>query len=515
MIFSSWQFISLFLPATLAGFFLVPSRLRAARKAWLLLASLVFYGFWKLEYVPLMVLSIGFNYAVSETLVRWRGRRGRDGLVVLGVAANLALLGYYKYAGFLAQTLGWVTHRDLGHFQILLPLAISFFTFTQIAYLVDVYRDESRHHRFLDYALFVVLFPHLIAGPIVRHWEIIPQFADRDLRPSRTDLGVGSALFLMGLFKKVLLADAVAGPANLIYGAAAGGGTLTWFDAWFGTLAYALQIYFDFSGYSDMAIGLARLFGIRFPMNFFSPYQAGSITEFWSRWHITLTRFLREYVYFPLGGNRCGPGRHARNILFTMLLSGLWHGAGWTFIVWGGLHGVGLVVAHRWKQLRERRGWAWERHRIYRGAMMGLTFLVVVLGWVLFRANDFSTAGRVFASLFGLHGFTVPFGVGEAQLGLGRAASALGAVIVNTPVPGLSYRFQLHLITILLAVVWFAPNSQQWLAAYEPILEKLKTPSRWSLRLGPTAGIVLGLGFFLVIRSFFAGPAPPFLYFNF
>ena len=515
MIFSSWQFIFVFLPAALAGFFLLPPRFRAARKVWLLLASFVFYGFWKLEYVPLMALSIGFNYAVSETLVRWRGRRGRDGLVVVGVAANLLLLGAYKYANFVAQIFGLITHRDLGHFQILLPLAISFFTFTQIAYVVDVYRDESRHHRFLDYALFVVLFPHLIAGPIVRHWEIIPQFADRDLRPDRTDLGVGVALFLMGLFKKVLLADAVAGPANAIFGLAATGGTVTCFDAWFGTLAYALQIYFDFSGYSDMAIGLARLFSIRFPMNFFSPYQAGSITEFWSRWHITLTRFLREYVYFPLGGNRCSPWRHTRNILVTMLLSGLWHGAGWTFVVWGGLHGVCLVVAHQWKQLRERCGWAWDRHRLYRAATMSLTFLVVILGWVLFRANDFPTAGRMFASLFGLHGFTVPFGVGEAQLGLGRVASVLGAVIVNTPVPGVSYRFLIHAIVVLLAVVWFAPNSQQWLAAYAPILEKIPSPSRWSLRLNPAVGFGFGVGFFLVVRSFFASPATPFLYFNF
>jgi alginate O-acetyltransferase complex protein AlgI len=341
MLFSSWQFFFLFLPATLAGFFAMPANPLWLRKTWLLLASVFFYAYWKVEYVPLLLFSICFNHAVAEFITRHRP--AAKPAIVLGVGINLLLLGYYKYTNFILEFLGHVSRHDFGRFDIMLPLAISFFTFTQIGYLVDVYRNPSLHHRFLDYAFFVVFFPHLIAGPIVRHWEIIPQFAGRKLRANRDDIGVGLTMFLVGLYKKVLLADSVSGYVATVYGAAADGATLTWFDAWLGTLAFAMQIYFDFSGYSDMAIGLARLFGIRFPMNFNSPYKAGSITEFWQRWHITLTRFLREYVYFPMGGNRCSPLRHVFNIMATMFLSGLWHGAGWTYIMWGGLHGFYLV----------------------------------------------------------------------------------------------------------------------------------------------------------------------------
>ena len=241
--------------------------------------------------------------------------------------------------------------------------------------------------------LFVVFFPHLIAGPIVRHWEVIPQFAQRALRATRTDLAVGSAFFLMGLYKKVLLADSAAVYANAIYGAAAGGRTLSWFDAWLGTVSYALQIYFDFSGYTDMAIGLARLFSIKFPCNFDSPYQASSIAEFWRRWHMSLTRFLRDYVYIPLGGNRCGKARQVRNILVTFFLSGLWHGAGWTFVVWGLLHGAMLVVQMGWRRLTA----AWTSRpapRAWHYAGLVLTFICVLFTWGLFSCSQFRDGGQ-------------------------------------------------------------------------------------------------------------------------
>src|SRR5580765_2542721 len=334
MLFSSANFIFLFLPVTLVVFFLIPTEPAWPRKVWLLAASLFFYGYWKIAYVPLLLASIGGNYAVAELITRHRHHRAATVVFVIGIALNLGLLAYFKYMNFLLQVVSAVAQHQLPHLRIILPLAISFFTFTQIGYLVDVYRNQSLHYRFLDYAFFVVFFPHLIAGPIVRHWEIIPQFAERTLKVNLADMSVGLALFFIGLYKKVLLADPLSGYVAAVYGAATKGLTLTWFDGWFGTLAFALQIYFDFSGYSDMAIGLARLFGIKFPINFDSPYQAASVNEFWSRWHITLTRFLREYLYFPLGGNRCGPVRHALNILVTMFLSGLWHGAGWTYVIW-------------------------------------------------------------------------------------------------------------------------------------------------------------------------------------
>jgi D-alanyl-lipoteichoic acid acyltransferase DltB (MBOAT superfamily) len=311
MLFSSWKFLCLFLPLTLAVFFLLPVRVGMGRKGGLLLASFVFYGAWKISALPLLCGSIIFNFWVCDFLVRWKDQPRARLLIIFGVLCNLGVLGYYKYAGFTVGILQAITQRSFVMPQIILPLAISFFTFTQIAYIIDVYRDHTRHYRFWDYVLFVVMFPHLIAGPIVRHWEIIPQYAGKEMRPSLADLHAGTILFLMGLFKKVLIADPLAVNANAIYDAAATGVTPTFFDGWFGTLCYALQLYFDFSGYSDMAIGLARMFGIRFPCNFNSPYRSLSISEFWSRWHITLTRFLREYVYFPLGGNRAGEGAGA------------------------------------------------------------------------------------------------------------------------------------------------------------------------------------------------------------
>ncbi len=514
MIFSSWPFIFLFLPLTALGFFTIPLRFRTARKLWLTLASLAFYAYWKIEYVPLIVFSILFNYAVAESLLQWRERRLAGWILFAGVGTNLLLLGYFKYANFVAQSFGWATDRAIPHFDIILPLAISFFTFTQIAYLVDVYRDQARHYSFLDYSLFVVFFPHLIAGPIIRHWEIIPQYADKDIRANREDISVGLAIFLIGLYKKMLLADGISGVANAVFGAAERGATLTWFDAWFGALAYTMQLYFDFSGYSDMAIGLARMFSIRFPFNFSSPYQADSIPEFWRRWHVTLTRFLREYFYFPLGGNRCGKVRHSLNIFLTMLASGLWHGAGWTFVAWGALHGVYLLIATLWQQFWEPRAWRRD-HWLWRGAMVGVTFLAVLTGWVLFRSVTFAGAGQMLATMAGAHGLTVPFNVGEAQLGIGKMATLIGATIVPEGVAGVTYRWTIPGMLLLLGICWLLPNTQQWLRDYHPVLEKIPATRALRLRLGFTVGLVLGLPFFAVAKAFVGSQPSPFLYFNF
>ncbi len=514
MLFSSWQFIFLFLPVTVAGFFLIPAGQTSVRKVWLLLASLFFYGYWKIEYVPLLLFSIAFNYTMAELISRYRHRPGARAAVVTGVTVNLLLLSYYKYTNFIVEALGWAVQKPLGHFDIILPLAISFFTFTQISYLVDVYRDQSLHYRLLDYALFVLFFPHLIAGPIVRHWEIIPQFAERTLKVNLADIRLGAALFLIGLYKKVLLADGLAPYISTVYGAAGQGIVLTWFDAWLGTLSFALQIYFDFSGYSDMAIGLARLFGIKFPINFASPYQAGSINEFWRRWHITLTRFLREYLYFPLGGNRCGPWRHALNILLTMLLSGLWHGAGWTFVIWGGLHGTYMVIAHRWGKLRDGLGWYWET-RWYRGAMVLLTFVAVLFSWVFFRAPTLKVAGQILASMVGLNGFTMSDAVTNPAKIPGLWWVHLGIRFVPANFQVESYTTLLQWIVPMLVVVFFLPNSQQMLQDHLPALEKIEKVGRFRLKLGWASGLLFGAAFFLVLRGFYVAAPSPFLYFNF
>jgi D-alanyl-lipoteichoic acid acyltransferase DltB (MBOAT superfamily) len=514
MLFSSWQFIFLFLPATLAGFFLIPTQPTWPRKIWLLAASLFFYGYWKIEYIPLLLISIGGNYAVAELITRHRQHRAATVAIIIGVSLNLLLLGYYKYTNFILHALGRVAHHEFGRLDIILPLAISFFTFTQIGYIVDVYRNQSLHYRFLDYALFVVFFPHLIAGPIVRHWEIIPQFAQRALKVNRADMGAGLALFLIGLYKKVLLADSLSGYVGIVYGAAASGTAISWFDGWLGTLAYALQIYFDFSGYSDMAIGLARMFGIKFPINFHSPYQATSINEFWSRWHITLTRFLREYLYFPLGGNRCGPWRHAVNIMITMLLSGLWHGAGWTFVIWGGLHGSYLVVAHQWHRFKKWRGWRLE-HWSYRLPAVALTFVAVLVAWVFFRSPNLPTARRVLATMSGAQGVTMSDQVTNPAKIPGRWWAAMGVKFVPKTFEVEHYTQVIELVIITLIIALCFPNAQQLLAAYEPALEPTQRRGWFRLQLGWSSGLFLGGTLFWVVRSFYVAAPSPFLYFNF
>jgi D-alanyl-lipoteichoic acid acyltransferase DltB (MBOAT superfamily) len=517
MIFSSWQFILVFLPLAVVVYLAIPTRWGTARKLWLALSSFVFYGYWRIDYIPLLVFSILFNYVIAEWMFRKHGRSRTGWVLFAGVAVNLGLLGYYKYADFLINTFNAVSSSELGVLNLILPLAISFFTFTQIAYLVDVYRDQAKHYSFLDYSLFVVFFPHLIAGPIVRHWEIIPQYSPKTPRFSAEDFSIGLAIFLIGLYKKLLLADPVSQVADSVYGASSAGHVLTWFDAWFGTLAYTLQIYFDFSGYSDMAIGLARMFSIKFPVNFNSPYKAGSISEFWRRWHITLMRFFREYIYIPLGGNRCGKTRHYANILAVFFFSGLWHGAGWTFLAWGMLHGLYSVIHALWTDLLRHLDWSPARYRAYRIAAVGLTFLAVLCSWVLFRAHSFKEAASVFASMAGFHGFTVPFNIGQAELGLGRMFSMMGATVLppESCISGLSYDWSIHGVLLLLVIAFFLPNTQQLLASLNPVLEKVENPARWQISLSFAGGLFVGLPAILALRTFIGKQPSPFLYFNF
>lgn len=514
MLFNSWQFIFVFLPVTLVVFFCIPKQMRFARKLWLCATSLFFYSFWKVEYLPLLVVSILLNYGLAEWINRWRARSSVRWVLVGGVTVNLLLLGYYKYTNFILGVFGQVASVDMGHFDIILPLAISFFTFTQIGYLVDVARDPKLHYGFLDYSLFVVFFPHLIAGPIVRHWEIIPQYADRDIHPNRDDLGAGTAMFLMGLFKKVLLADTVAVYANAIYGAADQGVTLSCYDAWFGTVAYAMQIYFDFSGYSDMAIGLARMFGIRFPGNFASPYRADSIGEFWKRWHMSLTRFLREYVYIPLGGNRQGHRRQIINILITFLLSGLWHGAGWTFVIWGLLHGVYQVVALEWRSFTKRIGWE-PGNLYYKGACVFLTFVAVLFTWVFFRCSNLHTAVGVLHSMLGGDGLTMSVATVNPNGHMASFLSAVGIKFVPDTVGAPGYTRGFWIVAVLLGIIWLLPNTQQWLSVYRPLLDEDRHPSRRHLPLNAVTGLLLGIGLFFIVRTYYTVVASPFLYFNF
>ncbi len=514
MLFSSWNFIVYFLPATLLVFALIPFRWEMVRKVWLIAASFVFYGYWKLEYVPLLAGSIVVNYLLADGMFRLGSSKWPRVFLIAGITANLLLLGYFKYTNFAVHFFDKLAGRDFGHFNIILPLAISFFTFTQISYLVDVYRDRTVHARFIDYTLFVVLFPHLIAGPIVRHWEIIPQFATRDFRVSRDNFGVGITLFIFGLIKKYL-ADTVALYADLVYNGAAHHVAFSSFDAWIGTVAFSLQIYFDFSSYSDMAIGLARMLGIKFPFNFDSPYKAPSIIVFWERWHRTLTRFLREYVYYTLGGNRCSHLRQSINIMSTMLLSGLWHGAGWTFIIWGALHGAFIIANHQWRLWVARMKWNLE-HWTCRVAGVLLTFVIVSLAWTFFRAPSFAVAGDLLSSLLGFHGFSLPaqwFGHGALR---DHVLAPLGFQFVSTDDLAIKhYENALANIALLLTVCWAMPNSQQLLSRYHPILEPVTRPAAFHLRLGLPTALVLGFIFYLILRNSYVGEPSPFIYFNF
>jgi alginate O-acetyltransferase complex protein AlgI len=402
MLFSSYTFLFQFLPATLLAFAAARRHSPRAGIMVLLGASLFFYGAWRPVYLLLLLASIAVNFCLG---LRMEDPLRRRATGTLGVALNLAVLCYFKYTGFIFDSLNNLTGVSLPFVNIVLPLGISFFTFQQIAYLVDVMRGARVERDIVSYALFVSFFPHLIAGPLVHHAEMIPQFKRGRTGRSSVLAARGLAIFAAGLFKKVVIADNLAQFVSPVFAHLDAGGGVTTPWAWLATLAYTLQIYFDFSGYSDMAVGLALLFGIRLPVNFRSPYQAASIIDFWRRWHITLSRFLRDYLYIPLGGNRLGERRRYLNLLVTMLLGGLWHGAGWNFLAWGGLHGIYLSINHLW------HAWRGDDARVPAAGGLAtsmnivswaLTFFAVVIAWVFFRAKTMAGAWQMLGSLFGL-----------------------------------------------------------------------------------------------------------------
>ncbi len=378
MLFNSFGYLFLFLPIALGGYFAL-QRYSSSALIWLVLASLFFYAWWNPWHLPVVIGSIAFNFWVGRRIIGSSAHKRE--WMWLGVAGNLLLLGVFKYTHFVLGMIASGTGWEYSIPEIVLPLGISFFTFTQIAYLVDTSRGEVRETNPVHYALFVTFFPHLLAGPILHHKEMMPQFANAANRVFNADnFARGLFLLALGFGKKVLIADPLGAAANAGYAAV---DTLNFAAAWTTTLAYTFQIYFDFSGYTDMALGAALMFNIRLPVNFNSPYLASNIQDFWRRWHITLSRFLRDYLYIPLGGNQASDLRIASNILTTFLLGGLWHGAGWTFIVWGGLHGTALVVFRLWQRCGIR---------LYRGVAIAITLLFVHLTWVFFRASSLADA---------------------------------------------------------------------------------------------------------------------------
>lgn len=467
MLFNSYLFIFVFLPIVfLAFFFFAKFRITKVATASLVLASLFFYAYWEVAYLPLLLLSILFNFQTGRLIERnLSGNKARL-IFIFGITTNLLLLGYFKYANFFVDSFNTVFHTGWSVSHIALPLGISFFTFTQIAYLVDAYRGETKGYKLLTYSLFVTFFPHLIAGPILYHKDIIPQFHRlRNFVFSHKNMAMGLTLFTLGLFKKVVIADTLSPWAGGVFN---NPGDVGFVEAWIGVLSYTFQIYFDFSGYSDMAIGLGYMLNITLPINFNSPYKATSIIDFWRRWHMTLSFFLRHYLYIPLGGNRYGAVRQMINLLITMLLGGLWHGAGWTFVIWGGLHGTYLVVNHLWYRLNIHLPGviAW-----------GITFFSVTIGWVFFRANNVDDGLQIIKIMAGLgnKALSNPYGDRINTLIEGKMSITTGIFYMFNTERGKS----LIAVVVLLLCVTLLPNTQQ-------IMQRFK-PSRW---LGIMTGII-------------------------
>ncbi|WP_296258799.1 MULTISPECIES: MBOAT family O-acyltransferase [unclassified Pseudomonas] len=471
MIFSSYAFLLCFFPAVYLLFVTLRVwRLERAALAMLVVGSLVFYGMWSWRYLGLLLVLIVINFVLGKLQVRRRGTAQAKLWLTVAVAFNLAVLGYFKYAGFF---FGFLPSAASWH--IILPLGISFFTFQKIAWHVDLYQGRLKDTgSVLQYSFFVCFFPQLIAGPIVHARWLFPQIA-RGWLSRALPWQLGLSLLTLGLIKKVLLADPLAPGVATLFNAAQGGAALSAPDVLLAGLSYGLQLYFDFSGYADMAIGLGLMFGIRLPVNFRSPYKSASIVEFWRRWHITLSGFLRDYLYIPLGGNRKGRLRANGNLLITMLLGGLWHGAGWQFILWGGLHGLLLVINHYWRHLS-----SW---RLPRPLAVALTLLVVMLAWIPFRADSLRTSLHLFE---GLVDWRLNWTFDLATL-----LTEVAAMHIDKSLP--------VVCAALLAVALTAPTSR-----------------RFSLLLGPLGrGVLVAVGLFLVLKALAGAPDRAFLYFNF
>lgn len=503
MLFNSFPFLFGFLPITLGGYLLL---VRAGHErlalAYMIGASSVFYAYWHPPHVFVFWFSVCGNFVLGRLIVtedEWLRRRL---YLIVGIAANLTLLGYFKYRGFFTEILIGEVHSStfMGSLtNTVLPIGISFYTFQQIAYLVDVAR-EPRHYRFEKYAFFISFFPHLIAGPLLHHRLIIPQIErlPQRLRGGRYMVGFvtpGLALLVIGLAKKVILADTFGHFADPTFDAAAKGAALTFLDAWGGAAAYGLQIYFDFSAYSDMAIGLGLMFGVRLPVNFNSPYKATSIIDFWRRWHITLSRFLRDYLYIPLGGSHGGEARHYLNIMITMLLGGLWHGAGYTFIVWGGIHGALIVLNHAW-----RRAISWQPP-VWLAVPATLT--LVFLAWVPFRASSLSVALEFWRAMLGFDGIAIPALYASVVAALGPIATLLNIHVGH--VLYLDGWRQPLLLALGLALVLGPPNAMVLL---RPEMRRMFLKSRWA-----AAGVGMALAASIV--TIYVNENATFLYFQF
>jgi D-alanyl-lipoteichoic acid acyltransferase DltB (MBOAT superfamily) len=499
MLFNSYLFVLAFLPLTLALFYLFGRYSRESALRWLIFASLVFYAWWRPFNLAIIVPSILVNYGLARALQRLgqkdNSERASRLTLIAGLTFNILLLGYFKYSTFLTGAMNDAFGTSFVLTQVILPLGISFITFQKIAFLIDVHGKRIDSFTFRDYSLFVLFFPQLIAGPIVHYREMMPQFQRARCRFDATDFAAGITMFAFGLFKKAVLADGIAPFVTMIYERAGSGQSISLLPALFAAVGFTLQIYFDFSGYSDMAIGLGRLFGVRLPANFESPLRSSSIIDYWLRWHITLSRFLTAYIYNPLllaltrrrlararsAGSRrgMGLGSFAMLVVFptlvTMFISGLWHGAGYTFIVWGLLHGIFLSVNHGWRQIKSRY-FPKTQQPLGKWRLPGflLTFASIATAMVFFKAASLSAASKILAGMVGFHGIGLPNSIFEH---LGPIASLLQKT-GGGPESWWSATDLLWLCgwTLLLSVIAFLlPNTLQLLRRFEPALHTSDT----------------------------------------
>ncbi|MCE9611988.1 MAG: MBOAT family protein [Chthoniobacter sp.] len=516
MLFNSYPFILVFLPLCLLGVFLFGKfGWTRAASLWLSAASLGFYAWWNPDptaawspkYLGIIVGSIVANYLLGVRISAAVGRgapAAAKAALTFGVVANLGVLAYFKYANFLVENFNALagTHVEIG--RIALPLAISFFTFTQIAYLVDAFHGVTKEYNFRWYLLFVSFFPHLIAGPIVLYRSLMPQFAKAETwRFNAENFAGGLTLFAFGLFKKAVIADTLSPLANAIFESVAHGSQPGACVAWVGALAYTLQLYFDFSGYSDMAIGVGMMFNVRFPLNFNSPYKARDIADFWRRWHITLSTFLRDHLYIPLGGNRHGPIRRYSNLFLTMLLGGLWHGAGWTFVVWGALHGSYLIVNHAW--VGAIKGQAWAQAGVMRFGGRMVTLLAVIVGWVFFRAKTVPQAVEILAGMVGANGAALPLQL-KPQLAAVAARLHLDFAIAPFKVQAL------WMVAVATVIALCAPNTDELFRLAIRTKESTSEPLPvWR----PSTGWAVLTALVLAVSIFQLSGVTEFLYFQF
>jgi alginate O-acetyltransferase complex protein AlgI len=517
MLFNSYEFIFAFLPVVVAVFFALGRVSRTWALRWVIAASLFFYGWWRPLNVLIIAPSVLINFFLARTLQRLnkQGSRGAAQAVLLvGIAFNVAFLGYFKYSNFFVGAINDAFGTQMFLARIILPLGISFITFQKIAFLIDVQAGRIESFTLQDYCLFVLFFPQLIAGPIVHYREMMPQFHRVSCRFDTGNISVGLTLFAFGLFQKVFLADSIAQFVTPIYEQATSGSSIPLLTAWIAAVGFTLQIYFDFSGYTDMALGIARLFGVKLPPNFNSPLRASSIIDFWLRWHMTLTRFLTAYIYNPLTlwltRRRAARGRplfSERNmglgvfiellmfpILLTMLVSGIWHGAGYTFIVWGLLHGVFLTVNHGWRLLGPK---LWHNKSSYARFMQPagfvITFLCVAASMVIFRSANLKTAADIFHGMLGMHGIGLSGGLGLKKITFWIAASAFIALA--------------------------CPNTLQILSRYEPALGWKPSPpgaaGRIRILWGPSLAWAAAVAAIVAIGILNLGGQSEFLYWQF